>query len=550
MKLTFKEKMLDTLFDVMDIVHSRKPLVIACLSTGIFALLFSFLLVVFIPSVEGSTVVSLREEHQKKQEKIQQLETLYASAEAEKNNPHLLEEEEKREYEKSLTPEMMSEIFAESVEMRDPLLCEKKLKYSFIDQCKDSYWNFMAIIEGSEELCSHISSATSKEQCIKNNSQDYNPGDTKKLFNDALAECNTHTNLKNKEVCLNGAFFLHATQSEDLAQCEKITETNTQNMCKKQVSEKKDAKSFELATTNKNLQNCDDITENSLKKECYSTVNTLLLTKSDSCDETCVNDLALKLALEQNNIGLCQKSSDTLSKTLCLDTVYENIAVTEKDSRYCEKISTSVGINTCSSKITASEDKNPKIQALQYIQEGRSMPEIGKPLTDPLEEAANYLDKISYMLEGEDPVSSEEAEMIRMQQEFHNTLLQNKNASSQQKTSVSETVPQKTLSQVQSEAAIVCQAYSLLNERTACEDSLILQMAIPQKNLEACSYIKSEKTKSYCELSIVESDAKNAAQIAKEKCESLSTEEAKNTCFRSIGLTNHQSISQEEGSSL
>ncbi|HPO05942.1 MAG TPA: hypothetical protein PLQ36_02420, partial [Candidatus Gracilibacteria bacterium] len=93
----------------------------------------------------------------------------------------------------------------------------------------------------------------------------------------------------------------------------------------------------------------------------------------------------------------------------------------------------------------------------------------------------------------------------------------------------------------------VCQIFTVPEQKTACEDSLILSKAIPAKNIEFCAQIKKAEIRDECELKIVQEDVVRASEQARQKCMSLTSEKTQQKCLKTAGFF-YQDVKREEAS--
>ena len=422
----------------------------------------------------------------------------------------LAQEEEEAKIEITYTEEELQKVHEEAILAGTSDLCSEQLTGDYVGQCESHFWNIQASLQANASLCDNIALEEEKTKCSAQFSDD-NPLFT---MNDqeieAQAEkCLLIEGVANQEVCWNGLFLSVAIHNGDTEKCENIKDEKTLSLCKERSTEKNDENTKAKAIESKNISLCDEIISTSIYNSCKEEVLDQLLMVTGNCNAACIDQKAFRIATEREDVSICKQAATEMGINNCSDATYDLIAKAETNSIYCENILNETKASSCRNSVTREDDKNPEVQADVFKTSDRDFPSIGTSLLDPFQDSLSMYNQNGVQ------------EDVSQKEEFTSVL--------------------DTLNGIETQSAAsiqtgVCKIYTTVEQRSACEDSLILQAAIPNKDISKCAFIRDESTREYCELEIVQGDAIRAAQEAKEKCYSLSSDSAQQKCLKNTGF--------------
>ncbi|PCI25697.1 hypothetical protein COB57_00570 [Candidatus Peregrinibacteria bacterium] len=506
MKLSFSDTALDILFDIYDFLYERKEklkifgiIVLLGMGAGLVS-------AKVLPTTDITTISLIEDEYEQAVQQLasQQEEELHAAAEKEEEVKAVSEKEEElkkeKEFEKTLTESSLEKVYNEAIGMLNISVCKEQLVGKYITECEDQYWNIQASFQKDPKLCSKIQTEKLQTQCISSTKTTTSVAGINTLDDTEIKQkseqCMSMKTQVNQNVCWNSLYLSVAIQNGDPLKCEQIKNKDTRANCRDKAKATKDSQLLQLALTNKDQSYCDKIEDQTSLKQCYRDTNPLVFVLSAECDENCLTKKVIENAVKLSDAKVCDGTITETGKRECYDTILKTQALASSNSQLCNSISTPSIKAQC--VIPASKDKNPDIIKNQFLSGDRPAPLLGQKLQNPF----------SASLTGSSDFQS-----------FDNII--------------ANSLSQTTTAKIETH---VCAAFKSVDERSQCEDSLILQHALPQKDLQACALIHNNETREYCELEIVQQDAIRAADTAKAQCLLLSTQSAQAKCLNIIGF--------------
>lgn len=508
MQIPFQDRLIDIVLDVLDWSARAKEwiqknkrashIILACFILGSST---GFASAILLPkTVDSKLILASALDAQNTQKQLsnqKQLSTSKTLAEQASSDEAL---------EEKMSEEVLQNISTQVILQQQPELCEKDLAGKYVTLCKDSYWKMQASLAGNVGACDKISTPEGKSACTQEikSKQSGTIGLSDEEIKKNSEACLAIEGEKNQNVCWNSLFLSIALNTGDASKCENIKDANTKVLCVEKSKESADQKTQKEAIEAKDYAKCQTITNEKIGNTCKQEVMKVSLTPSTSCDATCVDVKVLQFAVDQTDTNVCNKASTEANKLTCKDKVYAQIALKKLDSSYCSKVTAAADQSSCKAAITADKDKNPEVQLQVFKESDRAFPSVGESLSNPL--TAN-------------PFVKSSTDSFDL-----NSILGDYNRM---------TAPAVSSSTQDS----VCKFYTDAKQKEACEDTLILQVAIPNKDVTQCQYVKEQTTRDYCELEIVQGDALRAAEAAKQKCQTLSSATAVQKCLRSLGFS-------------
>ncbi len=474
MNISLKNRIIDLILDIIDFLYERKKMVQMLVSFIFLGISLAYATASLLPdtNIENTDLMAELKDDSLTEEIISN-ETIHAVSPVEEIIDEVSESE-------------LQTILARAITEKNPTICAEKLKDEQLQYCTNTYNSLNETSETEFEINVPLSDS-----------------EIQKRSNDCLSK----EGEINQNICWDSLYFLVATNNSDLSKCENIKDETTKNVCLEQTEKKYNEKISAEAISEGNIGLCESITDENLKKNCIIKASDSMFTVSSKCDKDCVDAKIMNISLDKLSIDLCNKAFSEEIKDTCYDKVYNKKAVEEKDSRFCDKINNKTNQDLCYLDINEEEDKNPEVQKKIFKEEDRKFPEIGSSLVNPLEEFK------SLGLDGDSQTN-----------EFQSVLDELKNY---QGGELNNDIP------IRSD---FCNAFSSQTLKDTCEDSLILQVAIPSKNVKECLRIKNVNTREYCELEIIQGDALRAANQAKQQCMMLSSDSSRNKCLRNLGF--------------
>lgn len=491
-----QDRIIDLALDFLDFYHGRKMLIQVILAGIILGSSLGFASAVLLPTVPDSALRSAQEIEAENSKKEKLLAEQKAIEDAKRK-----EEEEMKAFEASLGDGGLQDVYNRVIFGNKPEICEQELKGIYVDSCKTNYWTLKASEEKKADLCNKITSEEGKASCINSVQTPANISD-EEIAKKAEA-CLQMKPESNQTVCWNSIYLTVALQTGDTLKCNNIKGESTKETCISRAEDRKDVILKEKTVASKDYAGCMNIIDTKLQDQCYSEILKTVSQVSPSCDKACVNKSISDIAAAQKKLSVCSATTTTDAKQECEAQLYSAVAKDKSDTSYCQKIVSPEKQATCKGQVAPSADKNPVVQMEVFKSSDRSFPQIGDTIKSPLEDNPYFQSTGSVL------------DLINLDGSL-NTSSKNNSATID---------------------FDVCKAYSNQNMKTACEDSLVLQVAIPAKDILRCRQIKDQTVEEYCELEIVQGDAIRAAEAAKQKCQSLSSQSTQQKCLQTLGFS-------------
>lgn len=539
MQISIQDQLMDLYFDAVDYYTAHKQysqMILASLLLGLSFGFSSASLITEVPDTDLLLTSVLDAEktlqEQKEAEEAKALEEKNSST-PETGDTQQLEADTNSET--TLEEGALQEIYTAVIMESNPGLCAEKLSNeSEIASCKNNYWNIQASLSADPLLCDNISDETSKTSCQKNlessDSATWEEEELKGLSDEEIQakseECLAQPIEANQNVCWNSLFLGVAIGNADPEKCMSIKDEETLSTCLVKSELALDEQYKQKAISEGNVSTCEKILDAGIKSSCESKAFEASLKVSDTCNQNCVDKKIEDAAVIKLDLAYCDRSSEA-AKQSCSDAYYSELAYIEEDSRECNKISDSSIKSSCESAISAENDKNPDVQLEQFRKTERDFPEIGESLSNPLDETfstgtsdseidlENFFDSDESVDENNLESVLEELERLESGEDITDT---------------------ETAESTPSTGTDACGAFRTESLQMACEDSLVLQEALTKKSLNMCAYIQDTETQEYCEIEIVEEDARKAAELARSQCMLLSSNSAQQKCLKNLGF--------------
>ncbi|MBT4937192.1 hypothetical protein HON22_04720, partial [Candidatus Peregrinibacteria bacterium] len=420
----------------------------------------------------------------------------------------------------------LREVYTEVIMESNPELCAEKLNSELdINNCKDNYWNIQASATLDASLCKSIINEASQTNCIASLT-DWGNEDLSGLSDEEIQakseECLAQPIEANQNVCWNSLFLGVAIGNADPEKCMSIKDEETQSTCLVKSELALDEEYKQKAINEGNVSTCEKILDTAIKSSCTSKAFEASLRVSDTCDQSCTDKKIEQAAVTKLDSAYCDRSSEDAREN-CYDFYYAELAYTQQDSRICEKVSDSTIKSTCEADVSSEKDKNPEVQLEQFRKTERSFPKVGEELINPLDETfseESNISDINDFFDSESTVDENNLESVLAELE--------RIEAGEDISSTEESTPSTQTS--------ACGAFRTDSLKMACEDSLVLQEALTKKSLNMCSYIQDTETQEYCELEIIEEDARKAAESARSQCMLLSSDSAQQKCLKNLGF--------------
>ncbi|MDP2642937.1 MAG: hypothetical protein Q8P62_03790 [Candidatus Peregrinibacteria bacterium] len=157
---------------------------------------------------------------------------------------------------------------------------------------------------------------------------------------------NSNKSLSEKgDAVLDQQFYEQATQSNDLALCNKIFDKDMKSECASIVDA---AKLTRKAVSELNIELCKAITIDRYKTACETQVQPLIDAKKADENTAKVG----QQAYDQQNAKLCDEIKDEDQKASCKYNILANQAIAKKDPSICEGIGLKAMIEQCKNQLS------------------------------------------------------------------------------------------------------------------------------------------------------------------------------------------------------
>ncbi|MBU0727170.1 hypothetical protein KKA95_00630 [Patescibacteria group bacterium] len=227
-----------------------------------------------------------------------------------------------------------------------------------------------ALSSGNLEDCEEITyDEELKQQCYDNLNY------SKILRSGDESQCESLSDPDLKQQCYDKIYFSAAMDTFDLSLCEKITDVDLKDNCSNQIK-------VVMGRTASSAADCDSISDSVLKQECLN--NYYFSSSTDELNvESCSSITNVQLqsrcvSTVEQNIKVIELSKQTVvdlpesteeileacQTADCKDNANYDLAFEEKDLSYCNKLSTSEGVQSCLKEQTENLDQYYLRQAI------------------------------------------------------------------------------------------------------------------------------------------------------------------------------------------